>query len=503
MSESPKPPAPQKRVSPRAEALGIVAITLAVICFFFLFEGRYGLNLADEGFLWYGARRVLAGEVPLRDFQAYDPGRYYWEGAFMLLFGQGPMGLRVGLAAAHAVALWAALSWLRRSGVGLSWLPLAAVTVGLWLQPRHKAFEPALSALAVVVVASLLPRPSSRSAFWLGLAGGVFAFFGRNHAAYLAVAALGALAGAWLDGWRPTRQWLGALGLGALFGALPLAAFLAAVPGFATAYLPSIATMAANPNLPLPVPWPWLRADAGGLERVRHFLVGLCFVWLLCMPLLAVASLFFSRLRVDARLVAPAWVAAAYAHHGFSRADLPHLAQSILPALLVGTALLRLVRSERLWLGPLAAAGAVAASLIATQPVHPWWVLRQGFPFNVAGDELIVGGYEERLLTTVGRLADRFGASPPPFLAPDLPGIYAAFDWRAPTWQLYFLFPATPAEQKSMIDALRKAPPAFGLWIDSPRDGRPELRLSHTHGDVLAFLTHTMHPVLDGDLPGN
>lgn len=37
-----------------------------------------GLNLADWGYLWYGEWRTRLGEIPLLDFQSYDPGRFYY-----------------------------------------------------------------------------------------------------------------------------------------------------------------------------------------------------------------------------------------------------------------------------------------------------------------------------------------------------------------------------------------------------------------------------------------
>ena len=61
----------------------IIVFLVCVSAFFYLFSySQYGINLWDEGVLLNGTERLLGGELPVRDFQGYMPGRYLLLAAF-------------------------------------------------------------------------------------------------------------------------------------------------------------------------------------------------------------------------------------------------------------------------------------------------------------------------------------------------------------------------------------------------------------------------------------
>ena len=165
----------------------MLAFASFVVLALFLWQGHKGFSLWDEGFLWYGAQRVMLGEVPVRDFMSYDPGRYYWSAALMSLWGDnGIVALRGAVAVFQVIGLFVALLLIARSvrTPNFPYLFLSAIILAAWMYPRHKLFDISLSILLIGVLAFLVQHPTSRRYFLTGLCVGLVAVFGLNHGVY-------------------------------------------------------------------------------------------------------------------------------------------------------------------------------------------------------------------------------------------------------------------------------------------------------------------------------
>lgn len=483
-------------------ALPIALYAAALVVAYFVAFGRVELNLADEGYLWYGVLRTLEGRLPLRDFQSYEPGRYWWCALWSPLVGSGIFGIRASIAVFQVFGLACGLALVRRLTSGPWLTALAGPVLLLWMFPRHKVFDSSLALMLVWAGVLLLERPTLRCHLAMGVAVGLAGVMGRNHILYasLGCGLLILVSALRLHGGRPLMKlatWSG----GVILGFSPLLVLLAFAPGFAPAFLESVLffTGERGTNLPLPYPWPWHL----GFEHLATFeRVALAAAFLIppiVYPLGLVATLRARAGDEPGRPVPPARAVLAaasligvfYAHHASVRSDPSHLAQSIHPALL---ALLALPfafpsvapRSRAAW-GTIVAVGLVAVTLIAVPATDPTVVeLRAAgdrtrlVEFEAAGDELRLparsAAYLERLTQAIER---NVPADEPLFVAPGLATLYPLLGRRSPVWGIYFLWPAGEDAQRELRDQL--ADVDWALIVDTAIDDRPELLFRKTH----------------------
>jgi hypothetical protein len=149
----------------------------------------YGFNIRDEGVIPHGALRVLQGEVPWKDFQAYAPGAYYLHAGAFALFGP-----HLTVARGLAVLLGALMvTMIVQAGARLMPWPFAMLAgVLLLLAPGvyYSRYVNVFSLLNIVVFPWAVARGPT-GGFLLGMVGGVTTLFREDLG--LAVLAAGAV----------------------------------------------------------------------------------------------------------------------------------------------------------------------------------------------------------------------------------------------------------------------------------------------------------------------
>ena len=491
---------------------------VAGFCLAFLLvamTAHLGLSLADEGYEWYGAQRVLAGEIPLRDFMSYDPARYYCLAAVMwLLHSHGLAALQVGVALFAGLAVGLASSMLFRDGSSRSFLLclMASLTFIMWLFPRHKIVDISVSVILVASLAAMLREPTRLRCFLAGLCIGIAAIFGRNHGLYGALAGVGGLA---IVVWAERRAhaipsysyWF----LGVVVGYLPMLTAMALVQDFWTWFWASIRVYfeLGMTNQGVSVPWPWRVPLTLPLPALlRGWLVGLL---LIVQPLFGITVTTYAVVRarknkqpVDPLLLASGLLALVYTHHAYARAGLGHLAQAIYP-LLIGSLLLitRMDRSKVL----VFASAACAVSVFLLLPRQYWYQrLTEGnwVKLKVGPDTIAMDPYTAKRVHVLTGLVDRYAPAGREFMAvPYLPGTYALFDRRAPIWDTYPSWGADTEVQQAAIRRIQTERPGFVLIERATLDDNPAYAYVNTNPQVYAYILAHYLPVQDPQLPPN
>ena len=449
-------------------AVWILAILLVVLAF--KFQAHVGVDLADEGYLWYGAWRVSHGEVPRLDFRSYEPLRNYWVAFGSVLFGDGPIGMRAAVAVAQALGLALGLLVVRRIFRPTWWLP-SAVLLLVWMFPRHKYFDIAIAIAAVYVVVLLLEEPSTKRAFWGGFFVGLAGAFRLNHGLYTSVALSAAILlcfdkkGSWKNLMKPFVHF----GAGVLAGLFPIWILMAVYPGLFASYVDLILVILQHgkTNQPLGIPWPWL-VEIGKqrtLYTLQHLGVGVAYVMVFVFFALAVIRLWKTRGQSSPQrnvLLAATLVGLPYTHHAIVRSDVSHLCQAIHPLLLGSLAFIAFAihGRRRIEIGVTAillATLTLAVPLLA-QPGVVRLCNREAFvQQDLAGDRIWVHQPKAQLIqATRSLLAKESAPDDLIFFAPMSAALYRIVERPVPVWDPYPIWPPAPDAARQMIEDLKK-----------------------------------------------
>ena len=307
-----------------SKTVSIILLAFGIAAFLYWFQAGIRFNYSDEGFLWYGASAILKGQVPLLDFQSYDPGRYYWSAAFLRVFGDRLLVLRFAASAFQGLALCFGLLAAKRIFRSF-WVLLGfGLLVSFWMVVNFRYFDAGIVMIAVFFATRYAEAPSLHRAFQSGAAWGLIAFLGVNHALYIGPAYLALILFCSFEKKEAARR-SGYFLVGAATGLAPLWTMMVFVPGFFKAYADWIFYLIDLSRQGLtvysfPVTWPWRENSP----------IGWAFVTVAAYYGAAARILFSIRKQhssTHALFIASTFVGFFYLKHIFSRPDVIYLGE--------------------------------------------------------------------------------------------------------------------------------------------------------------------------------
>jgi len=472
----------------------------------FIWEGHIGINLSDEAFLWYGAAAINHGEVPIRDYYAYDPGRYYFTALVMQLVGNnGIIASRIAEALVQELGLFLALFLLIRmmkfhKAIHFVYILFATVTLLLWMIPLYKSFDVTASIILITLLTYLIETNTLRAVFWTGVGVGLVAILGRNHGLYGAVASTSVIV--YLSLTEHQYSIIAALKyylVGVLIGYIPLILMLVFIPGFKHAFFKGIydLILSKSTNLYLPILWPWQASTLQG------FICGIFFIGIL---LFAIYSLGMTLVKsknksIAATVAACAFLSLPYAQYIFSRADVIHLAIGIFPFLIGVYAYFYQVFSKSSIILLFSIITLLILSIFVVLPLHPGaqsYNDKRWEYIEISGAQLKVDPDAVNKINMFKRLINQYAANGQPFLVvPFNFAMYSIFGRSSPMWDFYSLFPRSLNDQADDIARIKKANPRFVVIYDEALDGVEERQFHNTHPFIFKYIRDNFELVHD------
>jgi len=504
-----------KRMSPKLyENIVIsIAVGVAAAVFWLIVARNIGFDLSDEGYLWYGTQRLLHGEMPMRDFLAYDLGRYIYSALFLYAFqDSGLMSIRFAASflISFLVALVVFITISAEKERTLLPKSIYGLTVGflalLLVYPYYKVFDLTASVVLVLSIYSLFLRPNFTSWSLLGFVVGSIAVVNRNHGVYGVLASLLAYSLLLVTPAvkKPHFKELGIWGFGIFIGYLPTLMAFVFVDGFFNSFLNGIQEQLRNgqTNISLPVPWPWT-VDIKVLGWVTSFpyiVKGFGFLLLLGFSIFGVMFILRhrNRVRTDASAFAAALcVAIPYSHYAFSRADITHLTLSLYPVMIGLLTIPVGVRLETRILFTVLLT-TLTCTISRSPPVLFYADMgRDWEKIRVRTDELFVRRTVAESYERLTGLIESQKSYATSFVAlPDMPGLHAIYESRIPIYDIYILSVTDPSREKTETQMLSKYRPNLILISDEALDSDEMLRFSILRPYMYKWINDNYHRTL-------
>lgn len=139
---------------------------------------KYGFNIADEGVPLSGALRIMKGDVPLKDFQGYMPGVYYFYYAILKIFGMDILTVRYVISFFTAIMI--VISYLAsRKIMSIPFSLFGAVIILAVPGPYYARFLTFFIMFNIMVFHAYV-KAKPKAAFYMGLTGGITLLFRQD-----------------------------------------------------------------------------------------------------------------------------------------------------------------------------------------------------------------------------------------------------------------------------------------------------------------------------------
>ncbi len=485
-------------------AKGILLVSCTLVLLFSVIPANIGIGTVDEGFLYYPSKRILHGEIPIKDMFSYNPGRYYWSAALFKLFGDGLLSQRYANSLFQLIAMAFGIAVFRKFVNSVPSLIAAGAFLALWMYPSYKVYDSGTIIIAIYFAVRILESPSAKNHFYGGLFVVAASFIGRHHGVFIGGGFLAMVVFMRIKTGPDARfkKNIGVLFFGMALGLIPWLLMFIFISDFFSNFIYSVEVVVKSGMVdhPLPVPWPW-SLDYSGLnfsESLNRFFVGLYFVAVLVLYVAMAFMLFLAgRDKIETRkyLAIPVFLGLFYLLYIFKRSDLMHLAVGIHPLLFGMVALphtLGVLRSKipQFLLYVILTFSAVFASgldqdyvkkLMADKYLYGEW--------DIGEDTLVIRKDRAGALYRLKKTIDEHVKPDEELLMiPHQVLEYAILDRRSPVWDTVFTFPQLEKKEREMIAQLEGRNVNWAIACDYMVDGNVDYHPAKTHPLFWAYL---------------